>query len=143
MPVLFIISKILKSGAEIYRDKSDGQLALKDGHLIPEEVIEAAKPIFDRIDAYFKSVEGMDKSSQTVWKMIIVLCGWQKNESISNFLNGDEKALNLFIDYQVELTKNGWTNIYDDWRQYENDESNKLKVELFNRAVAFTKGAKK
>ena len=74
--------------------------------------------------------------------MIIALCGWQKNESISNFLNSDEKGLNLFIDYQVELTKNGWTNIYDDWRQYENDESNKLKVELFNRAVVFAKGAK-
>jgi len=84
----------------------------------------------------------MNKVDITAWKMIIALCGWQKNESISNFLNSDEKGLNLFIDYQVELTKNGWTNIYDDWRQYENDESNKLKVELFNRAVVFAKGAK-
>jgi len=142
MPVLFIISKILKSGAEIYRDKSDGQLALKDGQLIPEEVIEAAKPIFDKIDAYYQSVEGMNKVDTTAWKMIVALCGWQKNEAISNFLNNDEIALNLFMDYQAKLAINGWKELYDDWRQYENAETEKLKVEIFNRAVAFKKGAK-
>lgn len=140
--VLYVLSRIWKSGGIIERDQSDGQLALKNHQKVPAEVLKAAEPIFSEIDSYLKSVEGMDKPSQTVWKMIIALCGWQKNESISNFLNSDEKALNLFIDYQVELTKNGWTNIYDDWLQYENDESNKLKVELFNRAVAFAKGAK-
>ena len=137
-----VLSQIWKSGAEIYRDESDGKLALKNAGKVPGTVLKAAEPIFDEIDSYLKSVEGMNKVDTTAWKMIVVLCGWQKNESISNFLNSDEKALNLFIDYQVELTKNGWTNIYDDWRQYENDKSNKLKVELFNRAVAFTKGVK-
>ena len=141
--VFLVLSQIWKSGAEIYQDESDGKLALKNADKVPETVLKAAEPIFDEIDSYFKSVEGMNKVDTTVWKMIVALCGWQKNESINNFLNSDEKALNLFIDYQVELTKNGWTNIYDDWRQYENDESNKLKVELFNRAVAFAKGVKR
>lgn len=140
--VLYVLSRIWKSGGIIERDQSDGQLALKNHQKVPVEVLKATDPIFNEIDAYLKSVEGMDAPSQTVWKMIIALCGWQQNETISNFLNNDEIALNLFIDYQAKLAVNGWKNIYEDWRQFENAETEKIKIEIFNRAVAFTKGEK-
>lgn len=137
--VLYVLSRIWKYGGIIERDKKDGQLELKNHQNIPPEVLKAAEPIFTEIDSYLSSVEGMNKVDLTVWKMIVALCGWQKNESISSFLNNDEIALNLFVEYQVELAINGWTEIYEDWRHYENDKTEKLKVEIFNRAVDFAK----
>lgn len=140
--VLFVLSRIWKFGGIIERDKNDGQLELKNHQKIPNEVLKAADPIFPEIDAYLKSVEGMKAADKTLWKMITVFAGWQKNDSISNFLNNDSVALNLFLDYQAKLNGNGWHDIYEDWRQYENDESTKLKHEIYARAVAFAKGAK-
>ncbi|WP_041865854.1 hypothetical protein [Solibacillus silvestris] len=140
--VLFVLSRIWKFGGIIERDKNDGQLELKNHQNIPNEVLKAADPIFPEIDAYLKSVEGMSATDKTLWKMITVFAGWQKNDSITNFLNNDSVALNLFLDYQAKLNGNGWHDIYEDWRQFENDESTKLKNEIYARAVAFAKGAK-
>ena len=139
--VIYVLSRIWKFGGIIDREK-DGSLKLSNHKNIPGDVLKAAEPIFDEIDKYLQSVEGMDTPSQTLWKMILALAGGQKNESISKFLNGDEIALNLFVDYQTKLAANGWNDIYEDWRQYENAESEKLKIEIFNRAVTFGKGAK-
>lgn len=136
--VLYVLSQIWKFGGVIER-LSDGQLELKNHEKIPGEVLKAAEPIFNEIDTYLKSVEGMNGPDKTLWKMIVALCGWQKNESISNFLNNDEVALNLFCDYQAKLAVNGWKEIYDDWRRYENEDSAKLKKEIHVRAVAFAK----
>lgn len=136
--VLYVLSQIWKFGGVIER-LPDGQLELKNHEKIPSEVLKAAEPIFNEIDTYLKSVEGMKGADKTLWKMIVALCGWQKNELISNFLNNDEVALNLFYDYQAKLAVNGWKEIYIDWRQYENDESAKLKKEIHARAVAFAK----
>lgn len=137
--VLYVLSRIWKYGGIIERDKNDGQLELKNHKNIPDEILKLAASIFPEIDAYLKSVEGMKGADLTLWKMITVLCGWQKNEAISNFLNNDEIALNLFVDYQSKLAVNGWKDIYEDWRRYENDESTKLKKEIYARAVAFAK----
>ncbi|MER2039987.1 MAG: hypothetical protein ABS944_17725 [Solibacillus sp.] len=137
--VLYVLSQIWRRGGIIERDEIDGQLELKNHEKIPGEVIKAAEPIFSEIDTYLKSVEGMKGADMTLWKMIVALCGWQKNESISNFLNNDETALNLFCDYQARLADNGWKDIYEDWRQYENEETTILKKQIHARAVAFAK----
>lgn len=142
MLILMILSQIWKSGAKIERD-TDGALKLLNHQKVSPEVLKAAEPIFDEIDAYLKSVEGMSNIDITVWKMIVTIANWQKNESINNFLCGDETALNLFFEYQAKLAVNGWNDIYADWREYENDETKLLKEQIFNRAVAFMqKGAK-
>lgn len=133
--VLYILSKIWKNGGVIERDPSDGRLELKNHKNIPAEVLKAAEPIFNEIDAYLKSVEGMSATDMTVWKMIVALAGWQRNESISNFLNSDEEALNLFYDYQAKLALNGWKELYEDWRQYENAETEQLKKQIYERAI--------
>lgn len=140
--VLYVLSRIWKYGGIIER-LPDGKLKLKDHENIPPTVLKAAEPIFGEIDAYLLSVEGMNNIDLTLWKMITVFAGWQKNEAISNFLNGDEDALNLFMDYQAKLNGNGWTDIYGDWRQYENDESTKLKEQVYKRAVAFMQNGAK
>ncbi|MFJ7407513.1 MULTISPECIES: hypothetical protein [unclassified Lysinibacillus] len=135
--VLYVLSQIWKFGGVIERDEMDGSLELKNSKNIPAEVLKASEPIFDEIDAYLKSVEDMKGADLTLWKMIVALCGWQKNELISNFLNHDETALNLFMDYQSKLAVNGWKDIYEDWRQYENDESNELKQKIYERAILY------
>ena len=89
--VLYILSQIWKNGGVIERDLSDGRLELKNHKNIPTEVLKAAEPIFNEIDAYLKSVEGMSSVDMTAWKMIVALAGWQRNESISIFLNSDEE----------------------------------------------------
>lgn len=139
--VLYVLSKIWKSGATIEREKDDS-LKLNNHQLVDATVLKAAEPIFNEIDSYLKSVEGMNAIDTTIWKMIITFANWQKNDKILNFLNGDEEGLMLFLDYQGKLAVNGWKELYDDWRQYETSESEKLKIEIYNRAVAFGKGAK-
>lgn len=133
--VLYILSQIWENGGVIERDQSDGRLELKNHKNIPVEVLKAAEPIFNEIDAYLKSVEGMNATDMTTWKMIVALAGWQRNESISNFLNSDEVALNLFYDYQAKLALNGWKEVYEDWREYENAETEELKKQIYNRAI--------
>ena len=137
--VLYVLSRIWKYGGIIERDKNDGQLEIKNHINIPEEILKTAASIFPEIDAYLKSVEGMKGADMTLWKMITIFAGWQKNDAITNFLNNDAVALNLFLDYQAKLNGNGWHDIYADWRQYENDESTTLKIEIHARAVAFAK----
>lgn len=135
MTVIFILSQIWKFGGVIERDKMDGSLELKNHEKIPGEVLKAAEPIFNEIDTYLKSVEDMNGADMTLWKMIVALAGWQKNESISNFLKSDEVALNLFCDYQAKLALNGWKELYEDWRQYENAETEQLKKQIYERAI--------
>ena len=116
---------------------------MKNSENIHPDVLKAAEPIFNEIDSYLLSVEGMNAIDTTLWKMIVTISNWQKNESINNFLCGDETALNLFFEYQAKLAVNGWTDIYADWRQYENDETKLLKEQIYKRATTFMqKGAK-
>lgn len=135
MQVLRVCSQIWKSGAEIYRDESDGRLALKDASRIPSEVMKAAEPIYNDIDSWFKSWEGASGPDVTIRKALHLLCGWQPNEKMNNWLCSDEESIMLLHDWTVALAKNGWKNPYDDYRQYENDESNQMKNRFYERAL--------
>ena len=139
--VLYILSKIWTSGAKIQRLPT-GELELIHHELVDEQVLKAAEPIFNNIDSYLKSVEGMNACDLTNWKIIMFMCGWLKNEGIEKFLNNDDKAGELAFDFQAKLAVSGWRDIFQDYRQYENAVTDKLKVELYERAVAFAKGAK-
>ncbi|MEM5598383.1 hypothetical protein AAHB53_22470 [Niallia circulans] len=48
MQVLKILSLIWKSGANIYLDKKDNQIVIKQPNLIPAEVMQAAEQNFKR-----------------------------------------------------------------------------------------------
>ena len=138
MMILHVLALIWKSGASIER-LPNGELQLNNAKLVPQEVLKAAEPIFSSIDSYLKSVEGMGNIDMTVWKMVVALNGWQQNESINNFLNNDGEGLNLFFDYQTQLAKNGWSDIYSDWREFENEQTAALKTKIYERAIAFAK----
>lgn len=137
MQVLKILSTIWKSGAEIYRDESDERLALKNPKLVPEEILKAADPIFPQIEEWFKSWEGAKAIDVTIKKILHHNCGWQMNEKLNEWICNDEQSLQLWMAWQEVLAKNGWRDIYDDYRQFENNESNALKEKIFERAKLY------
>lgn len=138
-----ILSQIWKSGANIYLDKEDDRVAIKNQNLIPPEVMEAAEQNFQAIDQWFKSWKNANGEKVTLMKMVHQMCGWQHNQKLNDWLCNEKESLTLFDDWMVLLAKNGWTDIYDDFRQYENNQSNKLSNELYKRAVAYAKKVNK
>lgn len=142
MQVLMILSQIWKSGANIYLD-TDDRVAIKNQNLIPAEVMQAAEQNFQSIDAWFKSWKDASSEKVTLMKMVHQICGWQHNEKLNDWLCAEEGSLILFNDWMIALANNGWKDIYEDYRQFENDESNKLAKELYINAVTYSKkGAK-
>ncbi|MGG3234610.1 hypothetical protein ABEP17_14200 [Priestia flexa] len=139
MKVLQILSLIWRSGADIYLDETDNRVAIKDQKLIPIEVMKAAEQNFQAIDEWFKSWKNASSEKITIMKMIHQFCGWQPNDKIEQWFCAEEDSLMLFIDWTIVLAENGWKDPYDDYRQYENDESNKLAKELYINAVTYAK----
>ncbi|UAT29535.1 hypothetical protein K7T73_13090 [Bacillus badius] len=139
MQVLMILSQIWKSGANIYLDKEDDRIAIKKQNLIPAEVMQAAEQNFQAIDEWFKSWKDASAEKVTLMKMVHQMCGWQHNEKLNEWLCTEVDSLLLFDDWMVVLAKNGWKDIYDDYRKFENDESNAMAHELYKRAVIYAK----
>ena len=136
MQVLKVLSLIWKSGAEIYRDESDGRLAIKNAKLIPAEILKAAEPIFGDIEKWFGSWESVPAADITIRKALHLFCSWEKNEKMNEWLCNDHDSLMLLHDWTVELAKNGWTDIHEDYREYENSESNAMKYTFYERAIS-------
>lgn len=137
MQVLKILSLIWKSGAEIYRDESDGRLGINNAKNINPDAMKAAELIFNEIDQWFKSWESASNEDVTIRKALHLYCGWQENEKMNEWLSNDNESLMLLHDWTVELAKNGWTDLYADYRQYENDESNSMKIKFYENAKSW------
>ncbi|WLR53580.1 hypothetical protein LC048_13715 [Mesobacillus subterraneus] len=138
MQVLKILSDIWKSGANIYLD-TDDRVAIKNQKLIPAEVMKAAEQSFQEIDAWFKSWKDASNEKTTLMKMVHHICGWQNNDKLNNWLCTDLESLDLFNEWMIVLAKSGWKDIYEDYRQFENEKSNVMVQELFKRAVTYAK----
>jgi len=137
MQALKVLSAIWKCGVEMYRDESDGRLALKNANLIPVEILKAAEPIFGEIEKWFGSWEKASAEDKTMQKGLHLFCGWQKNEKMNEWLCADYDSLMILHDWTVVLAKNGWNDIYADYREYENDESNSMKLKFYEQAVLY------
>jgi hypothetical protein len=101
--------------------------------------MQAAEQNFQAIDDWFKSWKNANPEKVTLMKMIYQLCGWQHNEKLNSWLCTELDSLDLFIDWTSELSKNGWKDIYEDYRKFENEESNAMAHELYKRAVTYAK----
>lgn len=119
----------------------NGEIELKNHELVPTETMKAAEQIFPQIEEWFKSWSNASSVEITIQKTLLQYCGWIRNESIINWLNTDTKSTELFHDWTIILAKNGWDDIYSDYRQFENDESKKMAQEIYKRACAFAKGS--
>lgn len=132
-----VLSQIWKSGGVIEIDPTDGRLELKNYQNVPEEILKAAKPIFPQIEEWFKSWEGAKAIEIHIRMMVHQACGWQHNPKLNEWICADDEARNLFVDWQETLAKNGWNDIYTDYREFENDESNVMKQKLYERAILY------
>lgn len=139
MQILIILSAIWKSGANIYLDENDGRIAIKKQNLIPAEVMQAAEQNFMSIDTWFKSWKDASAEKITIMKIFHQFCGWQHNPKLYDWLCADEESLQLFYDWTIVLARNGWTDMYEDYRQFENDESNAMARKIYERAVTYAK----
>ena len=135
--VLHVLSLIWKSGGVIERDLSDGRLELKNYENVPADVLKAAEPIFPQIEEWFKSWEEAKAIDKHIRMMVHQACGWQHNAKLNEWVCADVESLTLFMDWQESLAKNGWNDIYEDYRQFENDESNVMKQKIYERAVLY------
>lgn len=142
MKVLEIISEIWKSGANIYLDPKDGRIGITRQNLIPPKVMQAAERNFNGIDEWFKSWKDANNEKVTILKIFYQFCGWQHNQKLNEWLLADTDSLQMFYDWTIILSKNGWTDMYDDYRQFENEESNAMARKIYERAVLYArKGA--
>ena len=134
--VLKVLSDIWKSGAE-FIVLQDGSLKLENYQLVPNETLKATKLIFPEIEKWFASWKDASPVNISIRKMVHQSCGWQYNPKLNEWICADDEACNLFVDWQETLAKNGWRDIYDDYRQFENNESNALKEKIYERAVLY------
>ncbi|MGR2746518.1 hypothetical protein [Bacillus sp. N6] len=142
MKVLEIISCIWKSGANIYLDPKDNRIGITRQNLIPAEVMQAAEQNFAGIDVWFKSWKDESAEKVTLMKVFHHFCGWKHNQKLHDWLLDEEDSLQLFYEWTIVLANNGWTDVYDDHRQFENDESNVMARKIYERAVLYArKGA--
>lgn len=142
MKVLEIISAIWKSGANIYLDPKDGRIGIKRQELISVEVMQAAEKNFTEIDTWFKSWKDANNEKVTILKIFYEFSGWEHNQKLHDWLLADTDSLQMFYDWTMILAKNGWTDMYDDYRRFENDESNAMARKIYERAVLYArKGA--
>ncbi|KIP29573.1 hypothetical protein [Bacillus thuringiensis] len=142
MQVLLILSAIWKSGANIYLDEKDNQVAIKKQNLIPTEVMKAAEQNYQDIYDWFKSWKDASNEKVTIMKTFHQFCGWQHNQKLNDWLLADTDSLQMFYDWTIILANNGWTDMYDDYRPFENDESNAMTRKIYERAVLYArKGA--
>ncbi|PGU60312.1 hypothetical protein [Bacillus cereus] len=142
MKVLEIISEIWKSGANIYLDPKDGRIGIKRQNLIPVEVMQAAEQNFTGIDEWFKSWKDANNENVTILKIFYEFSGWKHNQKLNEWLIVDADSLQMFYDWTIILANNGWTDMYEDYRQFENDKSNEIARKIYERAVLYArKGA--
>lgn len=139
LQVLLILSAIWKSGANIYFDEKDNQVAIKKQNLIPAEVMQAAEQNYQAIYDWFKSWDDASNEKVTIMKTFHQFCGWQHNQKLNEWLLADADSLQMFYDWTIILAKNGWTDMYEDYRQFENDESNAMARKIYERAVLYAK----
>ncbi|BDH62336.1 hypothetical protein MTP04_24660 [Lysinibacillus sp. PLM2] len=138
MQVLKVLSDIWKSGAEMNLLDS-GEIELKHHERVPAEVMKVAQEIFPQIEEWFKSWKDASKVDITMRKIIHHFCGWQMNDTLNKWLCEDLEYLWKFDEWMKMLDRNGWKDIYVDYRQFQTEESNKLAKEIYERAIAYVK----
>lgn len=137
--VLKILSAIWKSGADIYLDESDGRIAIKRQNCIPAEVMQLAEQNFSEIDTWFQSWKDASAEKVTIRKIFYEFCGWQHNQPLHDWLLADTDSLQMFYDWTIVLAKNGWKEMYEDYRQFEDAESNAIARKIYERAVIYAR----
>lgn len=141
MNYLEVLSKIWKSGAEM-KLLDTGEIELLHADRVPNEILTAAEITFTEIEKWFNSWGNATAIEKTMRNILFQYCGWTKNSKIETWLNDEESKTFLVHDWTVILAENGWKDLYEDYRKYENDESKKLAEEIYKNACEYMRNQK-
>lgn len=139
-----ICADVQSMGAKLVLDGND--LFIEHPEKVAPEIIDFIKSYKSRIISYLKgNYPDQDHAvKQTIDKIINFYIGINQdmNVKINDWLNHDEDAARMIMDLTIKLADNGWSNVRDSIANFENEETDKLSQEIFNRAMTyFKKGA--
>lgn len=141
MKTLEILSLFWKAGAKMEL-LPNGEIKLTDHNRVPAEIMKSAEQVFPDIEKWFISWKNANSTQLTLWKAYQQYCNWGTNQNILDWLNKDEHAAYFMNDWMIELGKNGWVDMYEDYRPFENEKSNEIAERIFKNAVEFMKANK-
>ena len=128
-------SPLVLDGNELYIDNPEN---------IYPELEDLAKSYKARIVAFLKgNYSDQDHAiKQTMDKIINFYRGIDQamNEKINNWLNNDAAGTAAVMQLMIDLNNNGWDKVTEPICNYENDVTDKLSKEIFNRAMSYFRG---
>ena len=128
-------SPLVLDGNDLYIDNPDN---------IYPELEELAKSYKARIVAFLKgNYSDQDHAvKQTMDKIINFYRGIDQamNEKINDWLNNDAAGTAAVMQLMIDLNNNGWDKVTEPICNYENDVTDKLSKEIFNRAMSYFRG---
>lgn len=139
-----IIDDFKSMGATFVLDNDE--LYIDNPENIYPELEELAKSYKARIVAFMKgNYSDQDHAvKQTIDKIVNCFLRTDEvvNQKIENWIGDDPGSVELILTLFVELRENGWMNLKESISNFENEKTDKLSKEIFDRAMAyFKKGA--
>lgn len=139
-----IIDDFKSMGATFVLDNDE--LYIDNPENIYLELEELAKSYKARIVAFMKgNYSDQDHAvKQTIDKIVncFLRTDEEVNQKIENWIGDDPGSVELILTLFVELRENGWMNLKESISNFENEKTDKLSKEIFDRAMAyFKKGA--
>lgn len=134
-----IINDFKTMGATFVLDNDE--LYIDNPENIYPELEELAKSYKARIVAFLKgNYSDQDHAvKQTIDKIIncFLRTDEEVNQKIENWIGDDPGSVELILTLFVELRENGWMNLKESISNFENDRTDKLSKEIFDRAMTY------
>ncbi|KAB7675312.1 hypothetical protein [Bacillus sp. B1-WWTP-T-0.5-Post-4] len=133
-------------GAKLILDGND--LFIENPEKIGPEVESVIKEYKLRIVKYLQGNYSDQEHAvkQTVDKIINFFIGIEQdmNPKINDWFNNDEDAARMVMELTLNFSLNGWLYVKESVANYENELTDKLSFNLYNRAMTyFKKGVSK
>ncbi|MEE3951638.1 hypothetical protein [Peribacillus frigoritolerans] len=117
------------------------ELYIDNPENIYPELEELAKAYKARIVAFLKgNYSDQDHAvKQTMDKIIKFYCGIDQdmNEKINDWLNNDATGTAAIMQLLIDLNNNGWDKVTEPICNFENDVTDKLSKEIYDRAMSY------
>lgn len=134
-----IIDDFKSMGATFVLDNDE--LYIDNPENIYPELEELAKSYKARIVAFMKgNYSDQDHAvKQTIDKIVNCFLRTDEdvNQKIENWIGDDPGSVELILTLFVVLRENGWMNLKESISNFENEKTDKLSKEIFDRAMAY------
>ncbi|WNF49685.1 hypothetical protein [Bacillus sp. SG20001] len=139
-----ICADIETLGARLVLDGND--LYIENPENVYQELVEFVQSYKKRIIRYLKG-EYSDKEhnvKQTIDKIINYYMGIAQdlNRKIDDWFNHDYESVMKVMKLLVLFWENGWRDLDTSVSNFESEETDKLSLEIYERAMSYFKGDK-